>query len=152
MYDDLEAVNQDAAIFVKFAQRFRFLPNTISVYKQAGSKQYKLSVNQLRKDCKMTPNELVFILCLFASHGMIRDGRQVILVNEYDKTTGFYNLLGVEENIRMAARMSSNSYYVSIFACCREIFLVTEHSGGISLLQLRDLEQQKKLRDKRRLE
>ena len=71
----------------------------------------------------MTPNELVFILCLFASHGMIRDGRQVILVNEYDKTTGFYNLLGVEENIRMAARMSSNSYYVSIFACCREILL-----------------------------
>ena len=71
----------------------------------------------------MTPNEIIFILSVFASHGMIRDGRQVILVNEYDKATGFYKLLGVEENIRMAARMNSNAYYVCIFACCREILL-----------------------------
>ena len=71
----------------------------------------------------MTPNELVLIMCLFASHGMIREGRQVILINEFDKTAGFYKLLGVEENIRLAAKASNNAYYVCIFACCREILL-----------------------------
>ena len=100
MYGDLEAVNNDASIFFKLVMRFGFSRRDVSIYKQTSMRQYNQAVIMLRKDCKTTPNELVFIICLFASHGMIRDGRQVILVNEFDKSAGFYKLLGVEENIR----------------------------------------------------
>ena len=88
-----------------------------------------------QKLCKQNPYETVLALFCYASHGMIQDGRQVILVNEFNQFKGFYKLYGAEENMRTAARTFSNAYIVGIFACCREIFLVTEHSGCISLAQ-----------------
>ena len=101
---------------------------------------------------KQNPHETVFALFCFASHGMIQDGRQVILVNELNQIKGFYKFYGAEENMRTAARSFSNAYIVGIFACCREIFLVTQHSGCISLAQKKELDEQKRLRDKRRAE
>ena len=123
MYGDLKAVNDDASIFFKLVMRFGFPRRDVCIYKQPSMRQDIKTFTMLRKECRMTPNELVFIICLFASHGMIRDGRQVIVINEFDKSAGFYKLCGVEENIRSAARASINAYYVSIFACCREILL-----------------------------
>ena len=83
---------------------------------------------------------------------MIFEGRQVILVNEFIQKNGFYKFYGAEENMRTAARTFSNAYIVGIFACCREIFLVTEHSGCISLAQKQDLDAQTRIRDRRRSE
>ena len=80
-------------------------------------------------------------LFCYASHGMIQDGRQVILVNEFNQKKGFYRFYGAEENMRMTAMTYSNAYIVGIFACCREIFLVTEHSGCISLAQKQELDE-----------
>ena len=37
----------------------------------------------------------------YSGHGMIRDGRQVMLLNEFDQYRGFYKMLGAEENVRM---------------------------------------------------
>ena len=64
---------------------------------------------------------------------MIQDGRQVILVNQINQSKGFYTMFGVEENVRNLAQMFKNSYNVVVYACCREIFLVASHYGGISL-------------------
>ena len=61
-------------------------------------------------------------------------------------------LYGAEENQRIIARSFSNAYILGIFACCREIFLVTEHSGCISLAHKKELDYQRKMRDKRRSE
>ena len=63
---------------------------------------------------------------------MIQDGRQVILVNQINQSKGFYTMFGVEENVRNLAQMFKNSYNVVVYACCREIFLVASHCGGIS--------------------
>ena len=90
-------------------------------------------LKELNRLFKSNPHETVFALFCFACHGMIQDGRQVILVNEYSKVKGFYQFFGAEENMRMASMSFSNAYIVGIFACCREIFLVTEHSQCISL-------------------
>ena len=52
---------------------------------------------------KNYPNETVLSLSCFASHGMIQDGRQIILLNQFDKSKGFYKKLGVEEEMRKKA-------------------------------------------------
>ena len=89
--------------------------------------------NSLLKD---NPLETIFILCLFAGHGMIQDGRQILLVNEFDQGKSFYKTIGAEENIRNLAQNFSNAYLVVIFACCREILLRSTHSGGTSKVEV----------------
>ena len=89
---------------------------------------------KLNKLYKENPLETILTLICYATHGMILDGRQIVLVNEFSKDKGFYKTFGAEENMRKAAQRFSSAYIVGIFACCREIFLVTQHSGGISLI------------------
>ena len=92
-----------------------------------------IDLNRLYKD---NPHETILTLLCYATHGMIQDGRQVFLVNELAPNKGFYKIVGVEENMRKSALFNSNAYIVVIFACCREIFLVAQHCGGISLKQV----------------
>ena len=54
--------------------------------------------------------------------------------------------------MRTAAQSYSNAYIVGIFACCREIFLVTQHSECISLADKNEIFLKKRLADKRRME
>jgi hypothetical protein len=51
---------------------------------------------------KSNPHEVVFALFCYACHGMIQDGRQVVLINEHSKVKGFYKLFGAEQNMRTA--------------------------------------------------
>ena len=57
------------------------------------------------------------------------DGSQIVLINEYDPTIGFYKRWGVENDIRSSAQKNPNTYQLAIFACCREIFSLKRHSG-----------------------
>ena len=68
------------------------------------------------------------------------------MVNELDSRKGFYKKHGVEENMRLMALRFPNAYIVVIFACCREIFLVAQHCGGISLSQVNELKRAEKIR------
>ena len=54
--------------------------------------------------------------------------------------------------MRTCAQTYSNAYVVGIFACCREIFLVTQHSEGISLAEKNEIELKRRTQDKRRME
>ena len=47
--------------------------------------------------------------------------------------------------------MFKNSYNVVVYACCREIFLVASHCGGISLDQVKAYELEKKQKEKQAL-
>ena len=67
---------------------------------------------------------------LLAGHGGESDGRQCIIINEYDEKTGFYKLCRIENFIRSAAKFYPRSYHVVFYACCREIFTKTKHTGG----------------------
>ena len=104
-------------------------------------------INELNRLFKRNPHETVFALFCYSSHGMIMDGRQVILINEHSKVKGFYKLFGAEQNMRTAAQAYSNAYIVGIFACCREIFIVTQHSECISKAERNEIYLKKRLLD-----
>ena len=75
-------------------------------------------------------------------------GRQVVLLNEWDKRSSFYKKWGIEGEIRDIAWHFPNSYQMGFFACCREILLRDIHSGGLSkenAEQLLCIERQSKL-------
>ena len=91
---------------------------------------YNAEVTSLAKHLKKNPKDTILILRCFACHGMIQDGRQIILTNEFEKSRQFYKVLGVEQNIRENARNFSNAYLITIFACCREIRSPGIHTGG----------------------
>ena len=52
----------------------------------------------------MRPEEEVFIVYLFASHGGEFEGRQVIVINEFDQNTKFYKLYQHEKAVRAMAK------------------------------------------------
>ena len=79
---------------------------------------------------KKNPEKSYAVIHLYASHGMIVSGRQVVLMNEFNKTSRFYKMLGVEQNVRDMARDHPNSFHLVFFACCREIFDYRKHCGG----------------------
>ena len=69
---------------------------------------------------------------LFAGHGILKDGMQVMLYNEYDQATGFYKLLKAEQKIRIWAEIFPNFYGIGIFACCRQLWDPELMTGFIS--------------------
>ena len=66
------------------------------------------------------PSEKYLVICLFATHGVIKGGTQQIIVNEYDRRTKFYRLFPAEKNMSNLAMNLSNSYVIGVFACCRQ--------------------------------
>ena len=70
----------------------------------------------------MTPPESIVIISVFAGHGILKNGTQTLVLNEFDETTQFYKLLDAEHKMRLLSDMYCNSYIIAIFACCREIF------------------------------
>ena len=68
------------------------------------------------------PDRKFCTIWLFAGHGILKLGMQTIMVNEFDPKKGFYKLYNAEETIRVMANNNSNSYMITIFACCRQLY------------------------------
>ena len=79
---------------------------------------------------KETPARNFVIICLFAGHGILMDGFQVLLVNEYNSATMYYKMFTAEKIIRHYASKYSNSYWISIFACCRQLYSAKTMKGN----------------------
>ena len=62
---------------------------------QLGNEIDKIS-KKLRLGKKARPPESYLVIILFAGHGILKDGMQMLLYNEYDQATGFYKLLKAE--------------------------------------------------------
>ena len=77
----------------------------------------------------MKPEENHTVIYTIAAHGILRDGKQTVLINEYDKKTGFYKVWNVEANIRLLASTFHNTYHIAFFACCREFYNTARHTG-----------------------
>ena len=60
------------------------------------------------------------------------DGKQMAVINEWEKSTSFYKMWPAEADIRDGAKKCSNAYFIGIFACCREIFNPNRHRDLIS--------------------
>ena len=94
-------------------------------------KQVMEAQQELVKCLRKKPEEQVFIMYLFASHGGEFEGRQVIVINEFDKNNKFYKLYHSEKVIRLMAKNYSHSYHLCFYACCRENISRTTHTGGL---------------------
>ena len=54
------------------------------------------------------------------------------MLNEFDSSTGFYKLFKAEDTIRKLSYATNlNSYFICIFACCRELFNAKTMRGCI---------------------
>jgi hypothetical protein len=68
------------------------------------------------------PDENYLVMQFFAGHGMSYNGMQVVLTNEYDEVNHWYKMLEVEKRIRVITKNYPNVFFLSFFACCREIY------------------------------
>ena len=91
----------------------------------------KLS-KRLRAGKSKRPVENYFIVFLFAGHGILKDGMQAMLYNEYDEASAFYKVLTAEAKLRLWSEIYPNAYIVGIFACCRQLYDHTTMTGCIS--------------------
>ena len=73
----------------------------------------------------------MLVFYAFAGHGMQVDGEQVLLINQLNTRTSFYEWWAAESDIRRFAEKFPNTYLVAIFACCREIFRPATHCGFV---------------------
>ena len=147
-YADLPGIYNDLHNFMRILNRFEFGPDDIETLMNQKFKDLANMLLKIDRLLKSNPLETTLVFSCYASHGMIMDGRQVVLVNEYAQKNGFYRVFAAEENLRNIAQKYSNAYLVTIFACCREIHLISQHSKGISLKQFLEIEQEKKVRAK----
>ena len=77
----------------------------------------------LRKRLKGQPDKKFLSVLFLAGHGMLKEGMQWLLLNQFDKNIGFYKMYATESEIRKWSKMLMNCYFVALFACCREIYL-----------------------------
>ena len=76
----------------------------------------------LRKSKKSKPIEKYLIFFLFATHGILKDGKQFIFVNEFNHNQDYYYRIAIESKLRSWASIFPHSYLISIFACCRQLY------------------------------
>ena len=95
-YANLDAIPNDRKNFLKIMKRFGFRRVETKVLMEPKLKDCSNLLLELNQLVKRNPHEIVFALSCYASHGMIMDGRQFILVNEFDSKKGFYKLYAAE--------------------------------------------------------
>ena len=93
----------------------------------------------LREAKKKNPPERHLIVFLFAGHGILRDGLQHLVYNEFNKREGFYQLFNAEGKIRYWSEIYPHAYFISLFACCRQIHDPDKMKDLFTLSQLQDL-------------
>ena len=81
------------------------------------------------------------VICLFAGHGMIQSGTQVLLTNEYDETKQFHKFIMAEQCMRSLACANENVYIIGLFACCRQIYNPAIHCNMVSKAKAEELSQ-----------
>ena len=102
-YGNLDAIKSDRDIFKMLTTQHGFEHDELRILMEPRMKELMAILKELNQLFKSLPQETILALSCFASHGMIQDGRQVILLNEFVSSKGFYKIFGVEENIRMMA-------------------------------------------------
>ena len=91
------------------------------------------TINDIKKRLCENPDQNFFIIYVLKGRGMMSNGQQVVLLNEYCKTTNFYKIWYVEASIRDIALSFPNAYQLALFACSREALNRTDiHFGGFS--------------------
>lgn len=122
---------------------------TDNIYKMFNpdSEQIDTVTNSLLQTLKENEknNEKTLIVYLFACHGLHMQGSQAATYNEYCPNKQFYKSWPAEKHIRNFAKLFPSSFHLSFFACCREIYDRTKHTGCVSGPELNAIEHFKAL-------
>lgn len=66
------------------------------------------------------PDEEILSLQTFACHGINHEGSQKCLLNYWNQSITYYEVIEVEIQIRQQAVKLPKVYFLVCFACCRE--------------------------------
>ena len=84
--------------------RFGFTSGANDEYKlkNPSEAELKKSIESLKVRFKETQNsdERLAVVYVFVCHGIHLDGKQIVVLNDYNKKTGFYKTFNAEDNIR----------------------------------------------------
>ena len=116
-------MKKDCDNFKECLKKYQIKGEDVIDLRNPSSKKVEEVMKQLSKRMRegknKTPTERYFIIFLFAGHGILEEGTQILLYNEYNKKTGFYEKFRAEAKLRAWAYSYPNVYLVGIFACCR---------------------------------
>ena len=76
--------------------------------------KYEQRIKKIMTRLKTYPEQIFCVFYCLAGHSMLKDGRQVLITNEFDVSTGFYNVCDYEDYIARVAEHYSNSYQISV--------------------------------------
>ena len=94
--------------------------------------EYRDAMKDISKRARDHPDENFLVFYIIAGHGMVFNGKTILILNEFDPSESFYKYAEIEQQIRRLAYYHPNMYQVGFFACCREILNRNLHSGGFS--------------------
>ena len=86
------------------------------------NKAFSVIFQKLKAGKKASKKVNYLVIVFIAGHGVLKDGGQIILLNEFDRLNGYYKTYKIEVQLRWLAKNFPNSYIVGIFACCRQVF------------------------------
>ena len=92
-----------------------------------------------------TPRENYLVIFFFAGHGILKDGGQHVLYNEFNPRSKFYKTLNAEQQLRHMANKLPNSYIIGIFACCRQLYNAGDMTGCVEYDETAEEEKTEKL-------
>ena len=104
-FEDLIDTKKDYQEFEKLIEKFGIKKGgkqEVKIYKlnNAPYGAYKKKFNDFSKKIsaarKSKTNQKFLLICLFAMHGLMKDGSQHIVINEFDPRTKFYRLWNAE--------------------------------------------------------
>ena len=115
-------------------RKFKFTEqeNIISLENNPSWEAIKKAIIKLKTRIRTNPDLGFVIFAILAGHGMVDQGSQVVILNEFSQVRNFYRLWIAEADFRSIANKFSNSYVVCCFACCREVFNPVAHGGCFS--------------------
>ena len=129
--DDLPATIEDIACAKSCLSHYGITEKSAKFYElhDPSEKECNAAFKEISKTLQANSEENYLILLFLAGHGMNDSGQQILLINEFAKSTNFYKRLNVEAKVRSLAEMFPNAYFLGFFACCREIYNKERHQG-----------------------
>ena len=76
-----------------------------------------------------TPSKNFMVFVMIDAYGLVKDGKQHILLSDYDPQTKFYKMFNVEYHIRWIADELKNAYVVAFLRCDKVTHYPKRHTG-----------------------
>ena len=123
LFDDLDTAHQDCIDLEQCLRKYQ-IEDEEDIYRlnDPTMKEFEGTLKKITRRIKGQPEEQFLVILLFAGHGILKQGVQNIVLNEFDPKEGFYKMNPIEGVVRAMANMLQNAYFITIFACCREIY------------------------------